>query len=95
MHNKKHGIAGRTFSQKKKGDIHMKKLALISAISLFVTFLLISVVPRPGDAEVTYYGCYVTKDGSGFHIVPGPGRCKKNETEISWNNVGPEGILQF
>ena len=68
----------------------MKKVALVSAISFFVTLLFFAGFSRSVDAQ-EYYGCYITKDGSAFRIVTDPSQCKKVETAISWNAIGPAG----
>ena len=68
----------------------MKKVALVSVISFFVTLLFFAGFSRSVDAQ-EYYGCYITKDGSAFRIVTDPSQCKKVETAISWNAVGPAG----
>lgn len=68
----------------------MKKVALVSVISFFVTLLFFAGFSRSVDAQ-EYYGCYITKDGSAFRIVTDPSQCKKVETAISWNAIGPAG----
>ena len=65
----------------------MRKVALVSVISFFVTLLIITGFSRSIDAQVIY-GCYKTKDFKDFHIVNGPEKCKKDETAISWYAKG-------
>lgn len=61
----------------------MRKVALISAISISVTLLFITGFSRPVDAQVRY-GCYHNKDVTKIRTVDRPGECKDHETVISW-----------
>ena len=68
----------------------MRKRAALLAVSLCITILCITGVPRTADAQVIY-GC-VGKIGGVLRVVSGPSHCIKDlETAISWNISGPIG----
>lgn len=65
----------------------MKKLLLVAgtiiAVLVFMGFF------SYGQDDVVFHGCY---DGSGhLRIVGDPSECRRNETSISWNQIGPPG----
>lgn len=63
----------------------MKKLLVVSGLVLAVFIAAISET-----SAQTIYSCYKKKSGA-MRYVTGPGKCKKTETEISWNTTGPKG----
>jgi hypothetical protein len=68
----------------------MRKRALLVAIGVPLTILVIGGFPRGGDAQV-FYGCYHRHGDGEVRIVSSPNQCKKHETPITWNAVGPIG----
>jgi hypothetical protein len=67
----------------------MKKLLVVSGLVLVVFTAAISET-----SAQTIYSCY-NKNSGAMRYVTGPGKCKKTETEISWNTTGvagPQGL---
>jgi hypothetical protein len=60
-------------------------LALTGGVAVATTLLANQYV----DAEGKYHGC-VANDGVLRVVLPGTS-CRKNETAIDWNQVGPQG----
>jgi hypothetical protein len=63
----------------------MKKLLVVSGLVLAVFIVAISET-----SAQTISSCYNTKSGA-MRYVTGPDKCKKTETQISWNTTGPKG----
>lgn len=67
-------------------SITRRGIALLAA----ATFLLFAALVTASQAgATTYYAC-VKKNGSA-HIYTKKPKCKKGESKLSWNNVGPAG----
>jgi hypothetical protein len=62
----------------------MKRTVLIALILCTVFFITAS-----SSLAQVIYGC--VKNNGQLSIASGPGQCKNNETEISWNSTGPQG----
>jgi hypothetical protein len=63
----------------------MEKLLVVTALAFSVFVISISQT-----SAQTIYACYSKKSGA-MRFVAEPGKCKKTESEISWNTVGPQG----
>jgi hypothetical protein len=67
----------------------MRKITAVTAAGIFLAILFIAGLPQLSDAGVIY-GCAAKMTGL-LRIVNGPGKCTRYETEISWNQTGPQG----
>ena len=56
-----------------------------------IVVAVLSAAP-PAGAETTYYACTNNSDGT-IRMVAAGTECRKNETLISWNQVGPIGPM--
>lgn len=63
----------------------MEKLLVVTALVFSVFVISISQT-----SAQTIYACY-SKNSGAMRFVAEPGKCKKAESEISWNTVGPQG----
>jgi hypothetical protein len=64
--------------------------AVVGALALVATGVALGVTSNAyTDAEGVYHGC-VAPDGV-LRVVASGQSCKKNETAIDWNQVGPQG----
>src|SRR5437899_2370455 len=61
-------------------------LPFIAATACLAALLI--VVPQA--QATTYYAC--VKKGGSAHIFTKKPKCKRGESKLSWNNVGPKGI---
>jgi len=66
-----------------------RKWFLVGIVSFGILTLYSSLVPAE---PVTYYACKNNSDGT-IYVVALETPCKKNETKISWNEVGPQGPI--
>lgn len=67
----------------------MKKIITMT----FMIFVSTSIVVIPCFAEETiYYGCYQKMNGQ-LRIVSNPSECRPSEVPISWNQIGPPGLI--
>src|SRR4051794_27387486 len=39
-----------------------------------------------------FHACYVTAKKGTFRIITPKGKCRKGETTITWNQIGPRGL---
>jgi len=69
----------------------MRKIVTAVTIAICFTVLIIAGLPSSSDAaSTTIYGC-VSKITGTLRIVSAPSSCNKNETNVSWDSVGPQG----
>jgi hypothetical protein len=65
------------------------KRSFLFALGLALILLVASVTWALAQSDGVIYAC-VLKDGT-LYIVPDADQCKKNETLLSWNIMGPQG----
>ncbi len=64
-------------------------LAVLATASTLL-LLLVGLALAPGAGAATLYAC-VKKHGGTARFVSARTRCRRNETKLSWNTVGPAG----
>ena len=67
-----------------------KKYRLFIILGLVIILLAASVTWALAEADGVINACMIPSDGT-IRIVADPAQCKKNETVLSWNIMGPKG----
>ena len=65
----------------------LNKAIIVGGVLLLLTF---TASFSFADEDTTYYGC-IGKSSKILRVVSSPDKCRKNETPISWNKLGPQG----
>ena len=68
-----------------------KRFRYVSLIvSLSLLTLIVTTVAQADTSPTIYYACVLNKVGT-IRMISSTQTCTQYETEISWNNVGPQG----
>ena len=68
-----------------------RRVSLASAvIGVAILTLGLTNIVQAGTTPTTYYACVLNKIGT-IRMISSSQSCTQYETEISWNNVGPQG----
>src|SRR5688500_14077310 len=73
-----------------KEESSMKKYTLLAVLTLCLCVLSSTYTQAQTTNNTTIYACYHKNSGD-LRKVSGPGQCKNNEIQISWNTAGVPG----